>query len=130
MVSIKDVRASNESLKSLPQGLVAVFAGATAGIGLHSLKQLAKYTNAPRVYMIGRSKVKAKIILDELQVLNPKGTFIFHEGEFSLIKDVDRFSEEIKKAEQRVDILCMSPGYVSFVGREGKVPTTSPDPAI
>ena len=122
MVSIKDVRASNESLKSLTPGLVAVFAGATAGIGLHSLKQLAKHTNAPRIYMIGRSKTKAKIILDELQVLNPKGTFIFYEGEFSLIKDVDRFSEEIKKAEQRVDILCMSPGFLSFAGRQGRYP--------
>jgi short-subunit dehydrogenase len=120
MVSITDVRASNESLKSQPPGLVAVFAGATAGIGLHTLKQLAKHAIAPRIYMIGRSRAKAAILLDELKVLNPEGTYIFFESEFSLVKDVDRFSEEIKKAEARVDILCMSPGYLSFSGREGK----------
>jgi NADP-dependent 3-hydroxy acid dehydrogenase YdfG len=120
MVSITDVRASNESLKSQPQGLVAVFAGATAGIGLHTLKQLSKYATAPRVYMIGRSRAKAATLLDELKVINPEGTYVFSEGEFSLVKDVDRFSEEIKKAEERVDILCMSPGYLSFAGREGK----------
>jgi short-subunit dehydrogenase len=120
MVSITDVRVSNESIKSLHPRLVVVFAGATAGIGLHSLKQLAKHADTPRVYMIGRSKAKAKVILEELRVLNPKGTFIFTEGEFSHIKDIDRFSEEIKKAEERVDILCMSPGYISFAGKEGK----------
>jgi len=120
MVSIKDVHASNESLKSQPPGLVAVFAGATAGIGLHALKQLSKHVTAPRVYMIGRSRAKAATLLDELKVINPEGTYVFSEGEFSLIKDVDRFSEEIKKAEERVDILCMSPGYLLFAGREGK----------
>jgi hypothetical protein len=56
MVSITDIRVSNESLKRGHSRLVAVFAGATAGIGLNSLKQLAKHANAPRVYMIGRSK--------------------------------------------------------------------------
>jgi len=120
MVSITDVRASNESLNSQPPGLVAVFAGATAGIGLHTLKQLSKHVTAPRVYMIGRSRAKAATLLDELKVINPEGTYVFSEGEFSLVKDVDRFSEEIKKAEERVDILCMSPGYLSFAGREGK----------
>jgi len=70
--------------------------------------------------MIGRSRAKAATLLDELKVINPEGTYVFSEGEFSLVKDVDRFSEEIKKAEERVDILCMSPGYLSFAGREGK----------
>jgi hypothetical protein len=75
--------------------------------------------------MIGLSKAKAEVILDELRVLNPKGTFTFTEGEFSLIKDVDRFSEEIKEAEEQVDILCMSPGYISFAGTDGKPLTTT-----
>jgi hypothetical protein len=103
-----------------PLGLIAVFAGATAGTGLHTLKQLARHANAPRVDIIGRSRAKAAPLLDELKVLNPEGTYVFSEGEFSLVKDVELFSEEIKKAEERVDILCMSPGYLSFSGREGK----------
>jgi hypothetical protein len=77
MVSITDVRASNESLKSQPPGLVAVLAGATAGIGLHALKQLSKHATAPRVYMIGRSRAKAATLLDELKVINPEGTYVF-----------------------------------------------------
>jgi len=120
MVSLKDVKNSNRSLQALPPGLVAIFAGATAGIGLGTLKQFAKHTNGPRGYIIGRSRQKGAYIVDQLKVLNPMGTFVFIEGEFSLIREVDRISEEIKKLEDHVDILCMSPGYLSFGGRNGK----------
>jgi len=123
MVSLKDVRNSNGSLQALPPGLVAVFAGATAGIGLGTLKQFAKHTNGPRVYIIGRSRQKGAHIVDQLKVLNPMGSFVFIEGQFSLIREVDRISEEIKKLEDHIDILCMSPGYLSWGGRKGKSPS-------
>lgn len=119
MVSLKDIRNSNKSLQSLPPGLVAVFAGATSGIGLATLKQLARNCNGPRAYIVGRSQQKAAHIIDQLKAINPMGTFIFIEGQISLIKEVDRISEVIKKLETRIDILCMSPGYLSFGGRHG-----------
>jgi NAD(P)-dependent dehydrogenase (short-subunit alcohol dehydrogenase family) len=97
---------------------VAVFAGATSGIGLGTLKALAKYANAPRAYMIGRSKAKASHLIDKLKLVNPMATFVFIEGQFSLIKDVDKICDEIKKFETHIDILCMSPGYISLGGRQ------------
>lgn len=118
MVSLSDIRNSNKSLQDLPPGIVAVFAGATSGIGLGTLKALAKHASAPRAYIIGRSKEKASHIIDKLKLVNPMATFVFIEGQFSLIKDVDRMCEEIKKFETHVDILCMSPGYLSFGGRQ------------
>jgi NADP-dependent 3-hydroxy acid dehydrogenase YdfG len=124
MVSIKDIRNSNRSLQSLPPGLVAIFAGATAGIGLGTLQQFAKHANGPRAYIIGRSKEKASRIIDHLKIINPMGTFVFIEGQISLIKEVDRICEEIKKLETHVDILCMSPGYLSLGGRNGSVIST------
>jgi NAD(P)-dependent dehydrogenase (short-subunit alcohol dehydrogenase family) len=117
-VSLNNVRLSNKSLQALPPGLVAVFAGATAGIGLGTLRQLAKYANGPRVYIIGRSEEKASHIIDKLKKINPMGTFIFIGGQLSLIKDVDRMCQQIEKYESHIDILCMSPGYLSFKGRQ------------
>jgi len=119
MVNLNNIRSSNHSLQDLPPGLVAVFAGATAGIGLATLKQFARNCNGPRAYIIGRSRDKVSHIIDTLKLINPMGTFIFIEGQLSLIKEVDRISEEIKKYEDHVDILCMSPGYLSLGGRKG-----------
>jgi NADP-dependent 3-hydroxy acid dehydrogenase YdfG len=120
MVSLKEVRKSNVDLESLPPDLVAVFAGATAGIGLGTLRQFAKSTNAPRAYIIGRSRAKASHIIHELKIINPSGTFVFLEGQFSHIKDVDHMYEAIKKLETHVDILCMSTGAANFSGNKGE----------
>jgi NADP-dependent 3-hydroxy acid dehydrogenase YdfG len=106
-------------LQSVRPGLVAVFAGATAGIGLATLQQFAKNANGPRAYIIGRSREKASHLIANLKVSNPMGTFIFMEAQISLIKEVDKICEEIQKLERHVDILCMSPGYLSLGGRHG-----------
>jgi NAD(P)-dependent dehydrogenase (short-subunit alcohol dehydrogenase family) len=120
MVSIKDVRVSNGVLKSLPPGLVAVFVGATGGIGSNTVKQLTMHANAPTVYIIGRSKESAAPLLAELKKLNPQGTFNFIEGQVSLVKEVDRICDEIIAKEQKVDLLFVSSGLLSLGGRQGK----------
>ena len=129
MVKLNNVRISNRSLQELPPGLVAVFVGATSGIGLATLKQFARNTNGARAYIIGRSREKVSHIIDALKRINPMGTFVFIEGQFSLVKEVDRISEQIKKLEGHIDILCMSPGYLSLGGRKGvSLPSPPPPP--
>lgn len=121
MVAIQAVRQSNEALKLSPNasGLVAVFVGATSGIGMGTLKAFAKYANAPKAYILGRSKKAAKPLLDELEALNPEGKFEFLEKEVSLIKNVDEACDYIKSQEKKVDIVFLSPGYLAVGGREG-----------
>jgi NADP-dependent 3-hydroxy acid dehydrogenase YdfG len=121
MVNIKDVRKSNLAFKlsGHASGLVAIFVGATSGVGMGTLKQFAKYATAPKVYVIGRSKTGATPLLNDLKALNPEATFEFIETEISLIKNVDLACDEIKSKEKKVDILFMSPGYLSFDGRQG-----------
>jgi NADP-dependent 3-hydroxy acid dehydrogenase YdfG len=126
MVSLKTIRLSNQSLQSLAPGIVAVFAGATSGIGLATLKQFAKYVNAPKAFIIGRNKEKGSKIINDLKVINSSGTYVFIQGEFSLIKEVDRISADIKKhvseeekGENHIDILCMSTNYLSLGERKG-----------
>jgi NADP-dependent 3-hydroxy acid dehydrogenase YdfG len=120
MVNIKDVRTSNASFKESKDPLTAVFVGATSGIGMGTLKQFAKHAYAPKVYVVGRSKSAAQPLLDELTTSNPQGTFVFLETEISLMKNVDKVCEEIKATEKHVDLLFMTPGYLSFEGRNGK----------
>jgi hypothetical protein len=127
MVNIEDIRASNLAFKESREnyGLVAVFVGATSGIGMGTLKQFAQNANAPRVYILGRSKSAASGLLEEVKASNPKGTFEFIETEVSLIKNVDLACEEIKSKEKKVDILFMSVGFLTLDGRNG-APLLSP----
>lgn len=121
MVNINNVRKSNLAFKlsGHASGLVAVFVGATSGIGMGTLKQFAKYAQAPKVYILGRSKKAAVSLLSEIQSSNPEGKFEFIETEISLMKNVDLACDQIKANEEKVDILFMSPGYLSFDGRKG-----------
>jgi NADP-dependent 3-hydroxy acid dehydrogenase YdfG len=119
MVNIRDVRVSNASFKESKESLTAVFVGATAGIGMGTLIQFAKHAYSPKVYIVGRSKKSAQPLLDKLTTSNPQGTFLFLETEISLTKNVDRVCEEISSKEKKLDLLFMTPGYLSFEGRNG-----------
>jgi NADP-dependent 3-hydroxy acid dehydrogenase YdfG len=64
MVEKDKIRSSNQKLTTtLPSGLVAVFVGATNGIGEYTIKAFVKYTVKPRVYLVGRSKEAAERIV-------------------------------------------------------------------
>jgi NADP-dependent 3-hydroxy acid dehydrogenase YdfG len=121
MVTIKDVRESNLAFKLSDHAstMVAIFMGATSGIGMGTLKQYARYAQGGKAYIVGRSKMAAQPLLDELKQSNPTGTFEFIESEISLIKNVDVVCEAIKAKENKVDILFMSPGFLAYGGRIG-----------
>jgi NADP-dependent 3-hydroxy acid dehydrogenase YdfG len=123
MVNIKAIRVSNSILSDSKYGtgLVAVFVGATSGIGMGTLKQFAKLTKSPKAYIAVRSAQAARPLLKELEASNPQGAFILHETEISLMKNVDKMCDEIKQKEKKVDIVFVSPGYLSFDDRNGKL---------
>ncbi|OOQ84809.1 hydrogenase/reductase-like protein [Penicillium brasilianum] len=111
MVSLSVVESSNASIsKELPPGLVAVFVGATSGIGKATLLQLAKYVQQPRFYFVGRSQSAADEILDQLDQINPDGRYEFIKADASLLSVVDTVCETIRKKETQIDILFQSQG--------------------
>ena len=111
MVSLEQIRLSNsEVAASLPPNVVAVFAGATAGIGEATLKQFAKNAIKPRIYFIGRSKTSGNRILADLRQLNPEGEYIYLSVDVSVLEEVDRVCLKIKEKETAINLLFLSTG--------------------
>ncbi|KAF4982333.1 hypothetical protein FZEAL_2032 [Fusarium zealandicum] len=115
MVSLTEVQRSNSTAAStLPPGLVAVFAGATAGIGETALKAFAKHTAQPKIYFIGRSQDAGDRLQSELKTLNPGGEYVFIKEDMSLLKNVDKVCEDIKNKESALNVLFLSQGTLKI----------------
>lgn len=123
MVAISVIKESNANVlpSALPSGLVAVFLGATSGIGQATLKQFIVATKhkSPRVYVVGRSASAVYQQLADLRQLNPSATIEFVEQDVSLVRNVDPAVNQIKQRETKVDLLFLSVGFVSVQGRIG-----------
>lgn len=121
MVALKAVQSSNSRISShLPPGLVAVYVGATSGVGEISLKQFAKDARQPRVYFVGRSREAGDRIAAECKALNSEGEYIFVKADTSLIRTVDSVCSDIKSKEKAVNLLFLSTGsLVSTQTSEG-----------
>ncbi|KAJ6188547.1 hypothetical protein N7519_003455 [Penicillium mononematosum] len=115
MVSLPDVQSSNAQIaNTLPAGLVAVFVGATNGIGEAALKEFARSTRSPHAYFIGRSQEAAARITAECRQLNPEGEFTFIKADVSLIRNVDSVCRELQSKERTINILFLSCGTICF----------------
>ncbi|MDI1485585.1 MAG: hypothetical protein OHK93_000723 [Ramalina farinacea] len=123
MVNLKLVQQSNAALKSAAPGQIALFIGATSGLGLTTLTEYARNANKPKVYIVGRDEGKLSKIIAELQKINPTATFIPIKSEIALFKNVDAACEELKSKESTLDLLVMSPGYL----KTSKVRKLEPD---
>lgn len=122
MTSREAVQTANSRLPAtLPVGLTAVFLGATSGIGASTLKQLVVATKdkSPRIYVVGRSAAAAIPIVAELRQINTSAQINFIERDVSLVRNVDLVVDEVQKTEDKLDLLFMSVGYMSFEGRKG-----------
>ncbi|KAK5994450.1 putative oxidoreductase [Cladobotryum mycophilum] len=111
------VRASNATLKNLGPGLVGVFVGGTSGIGEAILKSFTKATVSPNVYIVGRSQEAAKRIEEECRAINAAAKVSFVQADLTELANVDKVCSEIEQKEQVVNLLVLSPGFLSLEGR-------------
>ncbi|KAJ0418789.1 hypothetical protein BJY00DRAFT_287366 [Aspergillus carlsbadensis] len=115
MVALSEILSFNAQIRSsFPPGPVALFVGATSGIGAATLKAFAKYTVKPKAYFVGRSQEAADAIIAECQSLNPEGQYIFIAADVSLIKVVDEVCAQIQAREPYLNILFLSQGVARF----------------
>ncbi|THX78773.1 hypothetical protein D6D04_05548 [Aureobasidium pullulans] len=131
MVAVETIRASNSKIAStLPSGLVAVFVGATNGVGEATVRQFAKYASAPRVYLIGRSQDAGTRIVNECRALNAKGEFTFISKDTSLMRNVDEICETIKQKEKSVNLLFLTIGTLQTGKKMVGCDAASPDSVV
>ncbi|RJE19551.1 hypothetical protein PHISCL_08106, partial [Aspergillus sclerotialis] len=115
MATLSQVHVSNAQIPTtLPPNLVAVFVGATSGIGEAALKEFIRNARSPKCYLVGRSEQAANRIIDECNALNPDASVVFMRADMSLVKEADRLSERIISVESVVDVLFLSAGTVIF----------------
>ncbi|KAK6517105.1 hypothetical protein TWF506_006983 [Arthrobotrys conoides] len=118
MVAIDAIKSSNGAMKTkLPLGLVALFIGATSGIGEHTLRNFYQTAPSPRVYFVGRSQSSADRIIADLKSLNPDGHLEFIQADATLIKNVDEVTRKFLEKEKELNVLVMSQGYLTSEGR-------------
>ncbi|KAL2797100.1 hypothetical protein BJX66DRAFT_335287 [Aspergillus keveii] len=117
MPSLNTIRTSNSLLRSTLKSPTALFVGGTSGIGQSTLRQLARHTESPTAYIIGRSETRAKPFLSELRGINAQGKFHFIEADVSLVRNVDVACREILGKEKKLNFLFMTPGGISLGGR-------------
>jgi NAD(P)-dependent dehydrogenase (short-subunit alcohol dehydrogenase family) len=116
MVSDIKIRESNSRISTtLPSNLVAVFVGATAGIGEISIKSFVKHTKGAQIYVLARSQAKFEKLLEECLAINPTANLIFVDGgDLSLLHDVDRACDKIKSEVDAINLLFMTQGTLNF----------------
>ncbi|OHE92446.1 hypothetical protein CORC01_12237 [Colletotrichum orchidophilum] len=120
MVSLQIVNQSNALVASLPKGLVAVFIGATSGIGQSTLHHLAQHAQSPRIYTVARPQTAPshEHFLSSLRETNPDGIYTLIPADHTLISDIDAALDTIIQRETKVDILFLSAGFIAFEGRQ------------
>ncbi|KAI9699248.1 MAG: hypothetical protein M1820_007220 [Bogoriella megaspora] len=121
MVSLQTARQSNARIATLPKGLVALFIGATSGIGESSLEQFSQHAQSPHIYSVARPAAVAshEKKLDLLRQSNPSGTYNLITADVSLISEIDRVTQALTQdfKETKLDLLFMSSGFMAFEGR-------------
>ncbi|OJJ47302.1 hypothetical protein ASPZODRAFT_142044 [Penicilliopsis zonata CBS 506.65] len=117
MVNLPTVQAHNATL-SLTSGLIAVFVGGTSGIALSTALAFARQTASPKIYLIGRSQSAADAAITSMKAINSSAQATFLQSDISLLKNVDSVCGEIAARERKVNLLFMTPGYITLKGRD------------
>lgn len=118
MVNLQAIQAHNATLKSLTSGLVVVFVGGTSGIALSTALALTRHTPSPKIYLIGRSQSAADAAIASMKTINSSAQPTFLPTDVSLLKNVDSVCAEIAAREKKVNLLFMTPGYMTLKGRD------------
>jgi len=89
--------------------------GGTSGIGEGMALTMAKMK--ADVTVAGRNKDAGDKIVAQMKALNPEGAYDFRTIDCSLMKDVQRFSQQYKEEFKQLNYLIISAGFMTTQGR-------------
>ncbi|KAE9394643.1 NAD(P)-binding protein [Gymnopus androsaceus JB14] len=117
--SISAIRALNASFSPsyLP---VAVFVGGTSGIGQGMAEAFARSTNGnAHIIIIGRNSSAAEAIIAGFpRPTSPSAKHEFLACDVTLMKNVQRTTQELLSRTSRINFLVMTPGLLTLSGRD------------
>ena len=113
----RNLQTATEAAKASSTPTVGVFVGATSGIGENTAYAFAKYTPKPVVYIVGRNADAGARVLSKLKSINDQVEAKFLKHDMTLIREADKCSQEIMDNEQKVNVLFLSPGFLTLNGR-------------
>ncbi|KAI1398161.1 hypothetical protein F4819DRAFT_43936 [Hypoxylon fuscum] len=119
MVNKANILVTNEQFARQRKACcLAVFMGATAGIGESTLHRMVTLLDNSTFYALGRNPTEIASKLQQLRVIaaTRRNKSVFVGTQVSLIADVDAACDKIIADESKVDYLCMSPGGMPFGG--------------
>ncbi|KAF1980096.1 hypothetical protein BU23DRAFT_562519 [Bimuria novae-zelandiae CBS 107.79] len=91
MVEISEVRRGNAGYAAQDHlGFVCVFAGATAGIGAATLKEMVVLLRSSTFFVLGREPHRYQDQLDELRTIGPTNNIVLVETQIALIQESAR----------------------------------------
>lgn len=119
MVAYSEIAASNALINDANAPRVSVFLGGTAGIGKLTIEALVGTGASVKIYLVGRksSEQRMQAFIQSMHAINPRAQIVWTEGEISLLADIKRVCDEIKRQERHVDLLFLTAGYAPFGGR-------------
>lgn len=100
---------------------VGIFVGATSGIGEHTAYAFAKYTPNPTIYIVGRNADAGARVVAKLKQINSNTKARFMQHDMTLIKEADAMSKTVLENEKKVNVLFLSPGFLTINGRTESV---------
>lgn len=107
LIFMKNKKAVQKKSFASMEGKLCVVSGATSGVGLEAVKQLAK--GGAHIVMVSRSKEKAVLVRNDIlkEWSVPIDIII---ADFSHLEDIRRAASEILSAYRRIDVLINSAG--------------------
>ncbi len=115
MVALSDIHLNNTSLLTPGSGPTVALLGATGGIGLATLHAILRNTSSPIIYLVTRNAARASTLIATAQKLNTSAKIIpIETGDLTLVRDAEKAAKQIASKADRLDMLVMSPGYLSF----------------
>jgi hypothetical protein len=117
MVGFDEIQQSNAAFALQNHaGMVCVFAGATAGIGLATLTEVVGMVKSSTFYVLGRNAARYQDKIEALRKRGPTNKIVLVETQVALISKIDEACAIIVAAERKVDLVCLSPGGMPFQG--------------
>ncbi|KAF2743045.1 hypothetical protein M011DRAFT_471761 [Sporormia fimetaria CBS 119925] len=119
MVDIEAVvKANSDFARAQHCGYVCVFASATAGIGLATLKRVATMVQLSIFFIVGPDTVESSRIAEGLKESGPSNSYVVVEAELSLMASVDAAVSHVTGSHSKVDIFCIAPKSAAQQGLE------------